>query len=58
MTTYRNVHFTRRDYETTNVVACQAEVAPNANYVACDDTILRGLTKLWIERGVQYFGYL
>jgi hypothetical protein len=28
MKTFKNTKFTRRDYEATNVVACQAETAP------------------------------
>ena len=48
----------KRNYECTNVIACRAESAPTADWIECDDTILTGLTKLWIERGVQYYGHL
>jgi hypothetical protein len=57
MTTFKNKHFTERDYECTNIVACAAEQAPDENYIA-DDVDLTKLTKLWIEAGVQYYGYL
>lgn len=56
--TFKNKNFTKRNYECTNVVACVAETAPNANYVPADDSILEGLTQLWIEGGVRYYGYL
>ena len=58
MTTFKNTKFTRRDYECTNVVACEAETAPAEHYAPCDPSELRGLTHLWTERGVRYFGYL
>jgi hypothetical protein len=49
----------KRDYECTNVIACQAESAPSEWWIECgDDSILTGLNKLWIERGVQYYGHL
>jgi hypothetical protein len=48
----------KRDYECTNVIACQAKSAPSEWWIECDDTILTGLNKLWIEHGVQYYGHL
>jgi hypothetical protein len=56
--TYRNINFARRNYECTNIVACVADAAPGENWQECDETILRGLTQLWIEKGVRYFGWL
>lgn len=61
MKTFRNKNFTKRDYEATNVVFCQAETNPdpaiwteshpeNIEEQHCDS--------LWIVDGVQYFGYL
>lgn len=59
MKTYRNKHFTKRNYETTNVVACQAEKNPDpAKWVEADESILVGLTPLWTERGVKLFGHM
>lgn len=59
--TYRNRNFTKRDYERANIVACVADAAPvtsdNRWEVASDDA-LKGLTQLYIENGVRYFGYL
>ena len=36
MTTFKNTNFTKRNYECTNVVFCQAETAPDANWVECE----------------------
>jgi hypothetical protein len=58
MTTFRNKHFARRDYECTNIVACQGESAPNEDFIPADDSILEKLTMLWIQGGVKYYGYL
>ena len=59
--TFRNKNFTKRNYECTNVAACQliddgAKVPEN--YEATDESILFGMTPLWIERGVRYWGWL
>lgn len=58
MQTFKNKHFTKRDYECSNIVACVAETAPDDNYVPADATVLEGLTQLWIQSGVRYYGYL
>jgi hypothetical protein len=62
MKTYRNVHFTKRDYECTNLVACRTESAMNSNWAPCDESVLSGLTKLEIRHQngttVEYWGYL
>jgi len=59
MTVYKNKNFTKRDYECTNVVACMAEKNPNEqHYTKGSDADLNGLTQLWIEGGVRYYGYL
>ena len=57
MKTFKNKNFTKRDYECTNVVACVAETAQNDNYVEADPAIIEHLAKLWIENGVQFYGY-
>ena len=58
MTTFKNTNFKKRDYECTNIVACKAEKAPGANWGECEGLTLNGLTQLWIENGVTYYGYL
>jgi len=58
MTAYRNTKFTTRNYECTNVVACIADAAPAAHWEACDESILDGLTKLYTQAGVAYYGHL
>jgi len=56
--TFRNTKFTRRDYEGTNVVACQGATAPADHWVECDESVINGLDKLWIQDGRRFFGYL
>ena len=58
MATFKNKHFTRRNRDCTNVVACVTETKPDKNYIESDETVLYGLTQLWIENGVRYYGYL
>ena len=59
--TFRNTAFKVRDYEATNIAACQivdegSVVKPN--YIADDSSILIGMQPLWIEGGIQYWGWL
>jgi hypothetical protein len=59
MQAYINTKFKKRDYEATNIVACMAEAAPTPDWVPSDRSeTLKGLTYLWTEAGVQYYGYL
>lgn len=61
MTTYRNRYFVKRDYECTNLVACVAETAPQTpdnQWIEDDDCILEGLTQLYIQNGVRFYGWL
>ena len=58
MSYFKNKHFTKRNYECTNIVACVAAAAPDENYIEADETILKGLTRLWVENDVEYYGYL
>lgn len=59
MTCYKNKNYIGEiDPECTNVIACVAPQAPNDNWEQCDEIILCNLTALWIENGVQYYGYL
>ena len=59
---YKNKRFKKRDYDATNIVACQPIDGGTAfiseDYEPAPDSILDGLTKLWIQGGVQYYGYL
>ncbi len=41
-----------------NQVACVSESAPGPAWELADATILDGLTQLWIQAGVRYYGYL
>jgi hypothetical protein len=56
--TYRNKNFQKRNYEVTNIVACVATDAPNENWIECDESELNGLSKLWTQGDVQFYGYL
>jgi len=57
---FKNENFTQRDYECTNVVFCQAESAPNENWIECDEKELVNSRcgQLYIQADVRYFGYL
>lgn len=56
--TFRNTRWTSRNYECTNIVACQAPAAPADHWEECEAEILNGLTDLWREGDVRLFGYL
>lgn len=57
--TYRNTAWKRRDYECTNVVAARAtQPPPRGQWVPAEDSALDGLTRLWIEAGIEYWGYM
>lgn len=62
MKTFKNINFKKRDYEGTNIVACQAEQAPNEHWIEADESALDGLQRLWNETAdsltVTYYGYL
>lgn len=58
MTVFRNLNYQRREYEATDIVACEAKAPPNDNYVSCGADILEPLTLLFKENGVKYWGYL
>lgn len=59
MQVFMNKNYKKRNYECTNIVACVAERAPDENYVPADKPqALQGLTRLWIQGGVEYYGYL
>jgi len=63
MKTFFNKNFTKRNYDCTNVVACIANEAPNDNFqemtaAEIHDKGIGNLQKLYIENGVQYYGFL
>lgn len=55
---FANPHFLERSYEHTNIVAVEATQAPANNWTEADRSKLDGLTKLWTQAGVTYWGYL
>lgn len=57
MRTFKNKNFTTRDYKTTNLVYCQAETAPDANWIEVEGMELN-VTHLYTQAGVRYFGWL
>lgn len=59
MKTFRNVNYVKGRYHNcASVIACQAEQAPDANWVECEESFLHNLTQLYIQAGVRYFGRL
>lgn len=58
MKTFRNTNWTRRDYESTNIIFCQSDEAPATYWVECDEIEIGKCQQLWIQDGVKYFGHL
>ena len=60
MKTFKNINFTKRNYECTNVVFCQAETTPDTNWVECEEIEieLKKCDQLYKQGDVRYFGYL
>lgn len=58
MKTYRNTKFIKRDYECTNIVACVAAAAPESHWEQVDASAINGLTKLYTQAGVTYYGHI
>lgn len=58
---YRNTKFTKRNYDCTNIAACipvdDGAKVPE-HYEVAPSSILNGMTPLWIEGGIQYWGWL
>lgn len=56
---WKNKNWTKRDHEATNVVACESEECPDPkNWVEADESVLDGLTALYRQGGVRFYGYL
>lgn len=65
MQMFRNMNFTERDYECTNIVSCLAPSVPQDGIEWTPTTheelnaMLRSpVRSLYIQAGVQYYGYL
>lgn len=68
--TYKKIPFTPRDYDTTNIVACQASMNPDpSRWRLTDDSAVKDLTQIdisWVphpsQKGeslqIRRFGYL
>jgi len=59
--TFRNANFDgKRNYNCTNIVACQGGAAPDGVWVECGPEIIAEmkLSPLWIQGGVRFFGWL
>ena len=57
MKTFKNKNFVKRDYECTNVIFCEAENAPDENWIECDPKE-NVLNQLYMINNVRYFRYL
>jgi len=66
MKVFKNTAFIKRNYDCTNVVACEAEnnemfqemgLIPS-NWVEGDRSILNGLSQIYMRCGVRFYGYL
>ena len=60
MTTFKNANFAKRDFKATNIVFCQAETAPDSNWVECKAVEIELLNcyQLYKQNEVRYFGWL
>ena len=59
--TYRHSEYKgKRNYECGTVAVCRAVAAPNTYWTECEESIitLNKMKPLYIEAGVQYFGWL
>ena len=58
---YRNTAFKKRDYEATNIAACSIvgkDTRAPKGYEPVRSDFVANMTPLWIEGGVQYWGWL
>ena len=61
MEVYRNTRFTKRNYECTNVAACLVYDAGSKvpeGYEPANESLISNMNPLWIEAGIQYWGWL
>lgn len=58
---YRNTHFTKRNYDCTNIAACipvDDEAKVPEGYEVAPAEILQKMQPLWIDGGIQFWGWL
>ena len=61
MKTFKNIFYTKRDYEATNIICCQGEFKPEKftnMWRECDESELDKLTRLYTENNITYYGYM
>jgi hypothetical protein len=60
MKTFKNIRFTKRDYEGTNIVFCKSFTAPNENWIQCNESEILKMkcSRLHTCNDVTYYGYL
>lgn len=60
MKTFKNKNFIKRDYKCTNLVFCQSETAPSADWTEVDDLELdlSGCNHLYTQAGTRFYGWL
>lgn len=59
--TYKNVNFTKRNYECTNIVFCQTDrQVDETKWVECNEKAIKllGCEQLYIQADVRFFGFL
>ena len=61
MKTFKNINFTKRDYNSTNIVFAQSEHFPLiGEWVECDELEIEimNCNHLYTKNDVKYFGWL
>ena len=59
MTTFINKKHNPDDaMDCMHIIACEADKAPNKNWIKCESKILEGLIHLYNENNVKYYGKL
>ncbi len=56
--TFRNKNFTKRNYECSNIAACQAPFSPGPQWEEVDEDFIANMQALWRAGDVRYFGWL
>lgn len=58
---YRNIAFKKRDYDAANIAACallERDAKAPRGYEPVKSDFVANMTPLWVENGVQYWGWL
>jgi len=60
MKTFKNKNFETRNYNCTNIVFCESQIAPSESWIECDEDEIwfMGCVHLYSQNGVRYFGYM